>query len=88
MNFFEPYTHSFIVKIWLEETIEETGQAEWRGYITHVPSNERRYVRNMNEIAVFVAPYLEAMGVKLGSWWRVRVRLRRLWMCMSRALLR
>jgi hypothetical protein len=78
MDFLEPYTHSFIVKVWLEETVEEAGRAKWRGYITHVPSGERRYVRDMDEITAFIAPYLEGMGVKLANRWRVRDWLRRL----------
>jgi hypothetical protein len=66
MDLIEFNTHSFIVKIWLEETAEEAGQARWRGHITHVPSGERRYVQDLDDIAAFIAPYLEKMGVKLG----------------------
>jgi hypothetical protein len=55
---------SFIVKIWLEETAEEAGRATWRGHITHVPSGERRYLQRLDEIARFIAPYLQAMGVR------------------------
>lgn len=57
-------TQSFIVKIWLEETAEEAGRAIWRGHITHVPSSERCYLKNLNEIAAFIESYLEKMGVK------------------------
>jgi hypothetical protein len=64
MDLIEFNTHSFIVKIWLEETTEEAGQATWRGHITHVPSGERRYVQDLGDIAAFIAPYLERMGVK------------------------
>jgi hypothetical protein len=71
MDSFEVSTHSFIVKIWLEETIEETGQARWRGHITHVPDHERRYIQDLDDIAAFIASYLQKMGVKLGVWWRV-----------------
>ena len=35
-------TLSFIVRIWVEETAEESGRSSWRGHITHVPSGERR----------------------------------------------
>ncbi|MEJ2557400.1 MAG: hypothetical protein P8186_14425 [Anaerolineae bacterium] len=73
----EEYTHSFIVKIWLEETAEEAGRATWRGHITHVPSGKRRYLQNVDDIVTFIAPYLEGMGVKLGIWWRVRRWLNR-----------
>ena len=59
----EDKTHSFIVKIWLENTVEEAGQASWRGHITHVPSGQRRYLQSLAEIIQFMVPYLEEMGV-------------------------
>ena len=59
----EDKTHSFIVKIWLENTVEEAGQASWRGHITHVPSGQRRYLQSLAEILQFMVPYLEEMGV-------------------------
>jgi hypothetical protein len=54
---------SFIIKIWLEETAEEAGQATWRAHITHVPSGERRYLQTLAEISTFITPYLQSMGV-------------------------
>ena len=48
--------HSFIVKVWLEETVEEAGRAKWRGHITHVPGGERRYLQSLSGIATFVLP--------------------------------
>ena len=62
MDEFEPHIHSFIVKLWLEETIEETGQILWRGHITHVPSGKRCYLKDLEEIPAFIAPYLKKMG--------------------------
>ncbi len=64
MDMYEVNTHSFIVKIWLEETVEEAGRAIWRGHITHIPSNKRHYVKELDDIKVFIRPYLEEMGVK------------------------
>lgn len=72
MDLLESHTHSFIVKIWLEETAEEAGRATWRGHITHVPSGERRYLKDLDGIAAFVVPYLEGMGVKPKVHWRLR----------------
>jgi hypothetical protein len=60
----EEYTHSFIIKIRLEETAEEAGRATWRGHITHVPSGERRYLKKLDEIMAFIRPYLQEMGVR------------------------
>ena len=72
MDLFETNTHPFIVKIWLEETAAEAGRAKWRGHVTHVPSGERRYLEELDDITAFIAPYLEGMGVRLGPLWRVR----------------
>ena len=56
---------SFIVKVWLEETSAVGGRTAWRGHITHVPSGERQYIQELDRIASFIVPYLEAMGVEL-----------------------
>lgn len=82
MNLHEPNTLSFIVKVWLEETAEEAGQATWRGHITHVPGGERRYLQDLDEITAFITPYLERMGAELGVRWRVRRCLNRWKLCL------
>jgi len=56
----ETSTHPFIIKIWLEETVEEASQATWRGHITHVPSGERCYLKDLDDITAFVAPFPRA----------------------------
>lgn len=71
----KPNIHSFIVKVWLEETVEQEGQAKWRGHITNVSSGERRYVQKLSEIADFILPYLKAMGVRLGILGRLQLLL-------------
>lgn len=63
MDLFESDTHSFVVRIWLEETAEETGRTVLRGHITHVPSGERRYFQDLCGISRFIISYLENMGV-------------------------
>lgn len=74
MNLPETTTHSFIIKIWLEETLQETGRVTWRGHIIPVPGDEKYYFEDLNEIPAFVMPYLEKMGVKFGSQGRVNYR--------------
>ncbi|HEX6606872.1 MAG TPA: hypothetical protein VF276_08160 [Chloroflexia bacterium] len=54
-------SHSFIIRIWLEETAEEGQPAVWRGHITHVPSGRRRYLQEFDALVSFIAPYLEEM---------------------------
>ncbi len=58
------YTHSFIVRISLDEAAKGAKQAVWHGHIVHVPSGERRYIKELDEIRVFIMPYLERMGIK------------------------
>jgi hypothetical protein len=77
MSLPERTTYSFVIRIWLEETIAEVGKAVWRGHITHVSTGERRYLKTLHDIVFFITPYLEAMGVKLGLWWCVRQSWRR-----------
>ncbi len=79
MDFLEDSSsHSFIVKVWVEDSAAEGGLGVWHGHITHVPSYTRRYLKNLGEIEDFIAPYLEEMGVKLGMRWRLRNWLKRL----------
>ena len=69
----QPDTQSFVVKVWLEETVEEVGQARWRGRVTHVASGKRRYFENLSGIAAFIKPYLERWGVKFSIFQRLRL---------------
>ncbi len=61
----ESNTHAFILKIWLEETPEDTTGARWRGHITHAYTGDRCYLQELEDIIAFVAPYLAGMEVKL-----------------------
>ena len=76
MDLVESKTHSFIVKIWLEET-ESTGRASWRGHIRHVSNGQPHYLESLSEITVFITPYLKEMGIKDEPRWR-------LWQWMAR----
>ena len=68
----EPRSHSFVVKVWLEETAQGANPARWRGHITHVASGQRRYLQDLNSISAFIALYLAQMGVKCGPGWRLK----------------
>ena len=46
----EPPSHSFLVRIWIEETPEECGRLTWRGLIRHLPEDGQSYVRTFDEI--------------------------------------
>lgn len=71
----ESKVHSFIVKLWLEEAGDETG-ARWHGYITHVPSAERRYLQELRDILSFVEPYVAEIGADVTRDSRARSWLR------------
>ncbi len=75
METIQPNTHSFVVKVWSEETGTASPAVVWRGQITHVPSGEQKSFHEISEIATFVAPYLQQLGVKSSWWWRLRLRL-------------
>ena len=64
--------HSFIVKIWVEEPIDQNDRTIWRGRIIHVPDGKRRYLKSLREIPLFISPYLNAMGVQSPLWERIR----------------
>lgn len=71
MDSLKPEAQSFIIKVWVEDGNGEADQGVWRGHITHVPSYERRYLKNLDEIEDFIAPHHE------GSVQRFRQRLYR-----------
>lgn len=78
MDTLESTTQSFIVKVWIEEIAENSGQGVWHGHITHALSGERHYLKNLDEVRDFIAPYLEDMGVKLETHQRVTRWLKQL----------
>jgi hypothetical protein len=75
MESIQPNTHSFVVKVWREETGTASSAVVWRGQITHVPSGEQRSIHELSEIGVFVTPYLQQLGAKPRWWWRLRLLL-------------
>lgn len=77
MDFTESNVQSFVVKLWLEQTAEEEPPRLSHGYVTHVPSGERRYVRELGGVSEFIAERLMETGVKLGMCWRIKLWARR-----------
>jgi len=78
MDIPESKVHSFVVKLWLEETGDEPASVGWHGYITHVPGGERRYLKNPHDVSDFIARYLKEMGVEPQAGGRLRRYLKRL----------
>lgn len=76
--------HSFIIKVWAEKAARRFRRERWHGYITHVPSGERRYLKNLHGIKSFILPYLKGVGgdnpfrLRAALWLRQKAaRLRR-----------
>lgn len=70
---------SFVIKVWLERGeagARSRGRAPWRGQITHLPSQESRAVRRLDEISAVIAGVLERSGADPGWRWRWRRRWR------------
>ena len=68
---FEPQTHSFLVRLWLEKTTTQDGEAVWRGHITHVASGTRHYVKHPSKIVAVIATYLYPADSTMS--WRDRI---------------
>jgi hypothetical protein len=84
----ESYRQSFIVRIWIEETAEEAGRAVWRGCIADVaqgPNATPYYIRDLDEISAYIAPFLRSMGVRTGRNEGMVYPLRRVrtWLCRT-----
>lgn len=54
----ETRIHSFVIRLWQEETANDTNSTRWRGHITHIPGDERHYIQELDEIKQFILPYL------------------------------
>lgn len=51
--------HSFVIRLWLEQSDEKTRSAIWRGRITHIPGNEHQHFNDLKNIALFIQSYLK-----------------------------
>ncbi|MCA9874454.1 MAG: hypothetical protein H6659_14835 [Ardenticatenaceae bacterium] len=55
-------SHTFVIRIWLEDDESDEAAAFWRGHITHVLDQRRRFFQDLQGIKQFIAPYLEEWG--------------------------
>ncbi|HEV2880983.1 MAG TPA: hypothetical protein VGX24_06870 [Pyrinomonadaceae bacterium] len=81
MDLPESQVESFIVKLWTETVTVNGGgvqRVKWHGQITHVSGGVRHYFKDLDEIKIFIEPYLAEMGAEVGGRWRLRHWLRRL----------
>jgi hypothetical protein len=66
-------SHSFVVKVWVEDSPAGGARPRWRGHITHVPDEQRRYFERIEPLVEFIVGYLESMGVRFHWWSRMPV---------------
>lgn len=59
MTIFEPVPIAFIVRFWLEQRETERVAPVWRGVVEHVPSGERHYFLQIEDLPGIMAPYLK-----------------------------
>jgi len=64
----EDNTTAYIVRIWLEQREVEGAPVAWRGSIEHVASGRIKYIADLDEIAGFIRPFLDGMGVNFAEW--------------------
>ena len=75
---FESSTHSFLLRLWVTDRSRVTDQVAWRGQIIHVSSDKRQTLNDLNDITIFLMPYLAEMGVQREKCAWVKQWLRRL----------
>lgn len=78
-QFIELGTHSFIIKVWLDEPKERTTQVEWHGQVTHVATGERCNFQRVSEVLAFLQLYLNELQIKLPFYWRIYLWIRGHW---------
>ena len=60
-----PHIRSFVVKVWAEEAENPLCDDSWRGYVTHVESGKRLYLRSLTQLPRFIAPHVVDIGGRL-----------------------
>lgn len=65
--------HSLVLKIWRRNGSSPGAQPAWHGHVTEVPSGDRVYANNPNELLLIVATHLRKLGAQLSICWRLGV---------------
>jgi hypothetical protein len=56
---FDREAHSFVIRIWQENSEDPKQTAVWRGWIRHVQSKKQHYFSDVADISRVVAHYLD-----------------------------
>ena len=65
MNSFEANSHSFILRFWVEPREIKDDRPVWRGVVEHVSTGKKMYLKNLEEIKVFINSYLGTIDESL-----------------------
>ena len=57
-------SHSFVLRCWREPRELEEAAPFWRGEVEHVPTGNRVYFKNFEELKGFLASYMPEIVVK------------------------
>jgi hypothetical protein len=63
----ESTTHTFVLKVWVEEIMEESNRARWRGRITHVLNGDYIYFEDLETLHNFIKTYLDKLNLDPAS---------------------
>lgn len=55
---FDKEAHSFVIRIWREN--QSSADGDWRGWVEHAQTHERRYFRETAEISPIIGTYLNS----------------------------
>jgi hypothetical protein len=69
-------SESFVIRVWLEKREISEAEPECRGVIEHVATGRRTYLRDLDEIIIFIATYVEEWGITPRSWALMRRKIR------------
>lgn len=69
--------HSFVVKIWVEPESQHPGGFRWHGHITHVSTNEKKYLNGWNDVARFIRLWIADQTPPAGVVRRIKQWLKR-----------
>ena len=57
--------HAFIIRIWIEPREDKETEPIWRIVLEHVGGGARFCFDRLDQIAIHLLPYVEAMGVNV-----------------------
>ena len=52
-------SHTFVVRVWLEEISRSGRTSRWRGRVTHALSGNTAHFENFEALRSFILPYLQ-----------------------------